>query len=108
MKKSGLTVLVLTVLWAAGLHAATLFPVVVADRWGYVDKGGKVVINPQFERAGPFAEGLAEVRLGRWGYVDGSGKLVINPQFDRAAGFREGLAAVEFGGRYGYIDSTGK
>src|ERR1051325_3968961 len=93
---------------AAALHAATLYPVVVNDRWGFVDKAGKMVINPQFERAGSFSEGLAEVRLGRWGYVDGSGKIVINPQFDRAAGFSDGLAAVDFGGKYGYVDTAGK
>ena len=75
--------------------AAPLYPVVVNDRWGYVDKAGTLVINPQFERAEPFAAGLAGVRLGRrWGFVDAAGKLSINPQFDGAGSFSDGLAAV--------------
>src|SRR5438270_4485095 len=81
MKKLGLLLVSLAIA-CAGIRAATLYPVEVNDRWGYIDKGGKMVINPQFDRAGSFSEGLAEVRLGRWGYVDGSGKIVINPQFD--------------------------
>ena len=54
-------------------------------RWGYIDKTGKVVINPQFEKAQPFSEGLAAIRLGRkWGFVDRSRKMTINSQFDDA------------------------
>src|SRR3954467_13641206 len=83
-------------------RAANLFPVVEGDRWGYVDKAGTRVINPQFERAEPFTFGLAAVRLGKWGYFDASGKIAINPQFDHAAPFSEGLAAVELAGRWGY------
>src|SRR5690349_20692199 len=114
MKKSASLLVVLSSLlsWSVtvtNLKAATvLYPVVVGDRWGFIDKGGKMVINAQFERAGSFSEGLAEVRLGRWGYVDGSGKIVINPQFDRASPFSDGLAAVEFGSRWGYVDSASK
>ena len=58
----GFTVLVLSL---ANACAATLFPVVIGDHWGFADKSGKLVINPQFERAEPFASGLAEVRLAR-------------------------------------------
>src|SRR5690242_16534941 len=90
------------------LTAATLYPVLVGDRWGYIDKSGNIVINPQFERAGTFSSGLAAVRLGKWGYVDQSGKLVINPQFDEATAFQGGLAAVRFSGRYGFINPEGK
>ncbi len=80
------------------IGAPTLYPVVVNGRWGFTDKSGQTVINPQFDRAGGFVEGLAPVRMGRWGYVDGSGKIVIVPQFDKADAFSEGLAAVKLGG----------
>ena len=53
--------------------ATTLYPVVVNGRWGFTDKSGQTAINPQFDKAGGFASGLAPVRMGRWGYVDGSG-----------------------------------
>ena len=37
---------------------------------------GKIVINPQFEKAGSFSEGLAPVRIGkRWAFVDKTGKI---------------------------------
>src|ERR1035441_6208609 len=108
--------------------ATILYPVVVGGRWGFVNKSGETVINPQFDRAEVFAEGLAPVRMGRWGYVDASGKVVINPQFDKAGVFSDGLAAVKLGGgpgplnpydprpfspyggggRCGYINSEGK
>src|ERR1039458_2518472 len=78
--------------------APALYPVVVNGRWGFANKSGETVINPQFDRAEVFAEGLAPVRMGRWGYVDASGKVVINPQFDKADVFSEGLAAVKLGG----------
>src|SRR5664279_5183878 len=108
--------------------APNLYPVVAGGRWGYVNKSGETVINPQFDRAELFAEGLAPVKMGRWGYVDAAGKVVINPQFDRAEVFSEGLAVVRLGGggggvypydprpfgafggggRYGYINTDGK
>ena len=80
------------------IGAQTLYPVVVNGRWGFVNKSGETVINPQFDHAGGFVEGLAPVRMGRWGYVDASGQMQINPQFDKADVFSEGLAAVKFGG----------
>jgi hypothetical protein len=84
---------------------------------GYIDKTGKVVIEPQFDRALNFSEGLAAVRAGengilKWGYVDKTGAWVIQPQFDAAWPFSEGLAAVATGSgdsaRWSFIDKTGK
>lgn len=35
------------------------------DKWGYIDKTGKYVINPQFDSASPFSDnGLARVEVG--------------------------------------------
>ena len=59
----------------ACLASQTLYPVVVNGRWGFINKSGETVINPQFDKAGGFAAGLAPVRMGRWGYVDASGKM---------------------------------
>ena len=73
MKKNRLFIFPLFAALALSLadaRAARLFPVVVGDRWGFADKSGSLVINPQFERAEPFASGLAEVRLDKWGYVN--------------------------------------
>ena len=80
-----------------------------ADRWGYIDRAGKMVVNPQFDAARAFSDGLALVAIGnRIGFIDHDGKMVINPQFDAANDFRDGRAPVRVGGRWGYIDKAGK
>src|ERR1051326_5664897 len=72
-----------------------LLPVKVGGKFGYIDRDGKMAVNPQFDEASRFALGLAVVSVGsKYGYIDDSGKLGINPQFDRAESFFEGLAAV--------------
>lgn len=78
-------------------------------KFGYIDKGAKFVIDPQFDAVGEFSEGLATAAVGgKWGYIDKAGKFVVSPQFDLAFGFTEGLAEVAVGNRRGYIDKTGK
>ena len=94
-------------------------------KFGFVDRRGEVVLEPVWDHARHFGDGLAPVgfnekgRPTMWGYVDGTGKVAIEPRFFDAAPFSEGLAAVrieaapnEFnlltGGRWGYIDTTGK
>ena len=63
--------------------------------YGYIDKSGKVVIEPQFDEERAFSEGLAQVEKdGKWGFIDKSGKVVIEPQFDWVSDFSEGLAKV--------------
>ena len=52
----------------------------LAGRWGFVDKNGKYVINPQFDEAASFNEGLARVKVSRKiGYVDENGRYIWNP-----------------------------
>lgn len=67
------------------------------------------VVEPKFDRAWGFDEGLAPVRVGfKWGYVDASGNLVIRPAFDQVTSFSAGLAAVKLGRKWGFIDQDGK
>ena len=63
-----------------------------------------IVINPQFDWADSFSEGLAAVSIGdKFGYIDNTGHIIINPQFDGIGSFSDGLAMVRFGGKEGYI-----
>ncbi len=81
------------------------------DKWGYIDKTGKMVIEPQFDKVKAFSGGLATVEInGKWGYIDKTGRMVIEPQFDDTGSFSEGLAAAKktYSGLYEYIDKTGK
>ncbi|MCC3532406.1 MAG: WG repeat-containing protein [Microcoleus sp. PH2017_22_RUC_O_B] len=83
-------------------------------RYGFIDPTGKYVIQSQFDSAGNFYDGLAQVRIERGstryaGYIDRSGQYVIPPQFDDfSENFSEGLATVKHNGKFGYIDQTGK
>src|SRR5258707_15099786 len=89
--------------------SSSLYPIKVNGRYGYISKPGKMVINPQFDDVGKFADGLAPVKIGNaWGYADHDGRVAINPQFEVADPFSEGLALIGSGYRFGYIDKKGK
>src|SRR5262249_16943380 len=80
-------------------------------KMGYCDRSWNLVIQPQFEDADTFSEGLAAVRMGgKYGYIDTTGTMVIEPQFERVGSFSEGLAMVKRSQTDpgGYIDKTGK
>ncbi len=87
-----------------GKNTPDLFPIQQNDKWGYINKKGEVVIQPQFEgrlgeSIGFFSEGLAVacIESRKCGYIDETGKFAINPQFEHASRFSEGLAAVQVG-----------
>src|SRR5437879_136591 len=70
-----------------------LYPVVQNGKWGYMNRSGKIIINPQFDGALCFSEALALVIVGKKvGYVNTNGEYVVNPQFDDGTRFSEGLA----------------
>jgi hypothetical protein len=86
------------------------------NKYGFIDKGGSIVIAPAYEEAWGFSEDLAAVKLpagqsgpGLWGYIDKHGDWFIDAQFAKARSFSEGLAAAQkdAGGKWGFIDSTG-
>jgi hypothetical protein len=80
----------------------------VEGKFGFVDRSGRMAIDPKFEDAGAFSEDLARVRVGgKYGYIDTKGAVVINPQFDAAGGFVDGLAPVALNDRWGYVDRRG-
>lgn len=86
-----------------------------AVRYGWVDRWGRVVIEPRFAYADRFSEGLAVAaeKKGRFGYVDRDGQYAIPAEYSGAARFCENLARVEIGrtesrlGRFGFIDRLG-
>lgn len=82
-----------------------LFAACFGDRWGFVNREGKLVIPAVFDTAEQFSEGLACVsEVGRYGYIDLNGQYVIHPQYSRARTFSEGRAAVVFSTKWGFID----
>jgi hypothetical protein len=91
--------------------APELYPVVQGQKVGYMNREGRVVIQPQFKVSFLFSEGLAAACLehdDRCGYINAEGKFVIPPQFKGAMRFSGGLAAVMVVDKVGYVDKTGK
>lgn len=78
-------------------------------RWGYIDREGNMVIEPQYHAAWNFHEGLAAVKVD-WarGYIDREGKYVVELKYQYAGPFRDGKAKVMLDDVWEYIDHEGK
>ncbi len=92
-----------------------LAPVLSFNKLGFIDKTGKVVIEPLFRETNGFSEGLAAVKIiggdGQyvWGYIDRAGRFAVAPQFKEARPFAGGLAQVlTADGKRQLIDESGK
>ncbi len=71
---------------------------------GFIDRQGNMVIEPRFDEAQPFSEGLAVFAVWsatdnggydvKYGYIDKTGKIVAEARYDAVGSFHDGLAAV--------------
>ena len=102
----------LTVCFGRQRQHSDRFPIVVDGKYGYMDRAGRMVIEPQFDSAASFFDGLALVKTeGSYRYIDASGKPAFAGEYENAVGFSEGLASVllpDYGGGWGVISRTGK
>ncbi len=103
---------------AVGEFSEGLAPVLIGDKWGYINQKGEVVIAPRWQKSeqgwkqivSPFYQGLAIViEAVRWsvvddsnyyaykcGYINTKGEYVIQPKFRASCGvFSDGLARTE-------------
>src|SRR5688572_22466534 len=93
---------------AYGQRNGKLYPICQDRIWGYINRTGEIVIEPQFFAANEFSEGLAAVRLGgTYGYIDSGGEFVLPAKYDLAEPFRNGLALVHIDGKPYMIDKKG-
>jgi hypothetical protein len=91
-----------------------LFKIYKNRKFGFMDRNGKVVINPQYDYVEDFSEGFALagfVGKKRF-FIDRTGKTAIAPKyFDAINGFNCGLARGNTNHNVpngGYIDKSGK
>ncbi len=57
-------------------------------KWGFIDNTGEMKIEPKYEDAKSFRNGLAAVKKdGLWGYIDSDGIIAIQPIFQDAKCF---------------------
>lgn len=63
--------------------------------FGYIDETGEMAIDPQYDEAKAFSEGLAAVNTaGKFGFIDKEGNWVIHPSFTFAQKFQDGYCFV--------------
>ncbi len=83
------------------------------EKYGLMDKTGKIVLVHKFDFIGKYAEGLAPAKKDSlYGYIDIKGNWVIKPKYNGAEAFHNGLAAVSKGPyleeKWGFVDHSGK
>ena len=113
MKKSFIFLLFLS--FQLGVFAQTnsevpwLFPTVKGDKYGFINRKGKVVVPPKFRAVTRFSEGLVAVReAGQYGYIDATGTYIIPPIFDYAEPFKKGMAIAYLAGQPYFINKKGE
>ncbi len=77
--------------------------------YGFINKQGYMVIEPKFDEAEDFSEGLAMVIVeGKNGYIEKSGKYQIRPQYNYSSVFfSEGFAVVRKEDKSFFINKNG-
>lgn len=81
--------------------------------YGFIDVTGQVIIEPKFQYAESFSEGVAVIAESGskgtyYGYIDRKGDVVLPLQYEYARGFHEGLALVSSGGDLLVINKRGE
>lgn len=95
-------------------HQSACFAFYKNGKFGFIDRHGKVVIEPKFDDVQDFSKGLALLSFnGKKVFIDRTGKVVIEPKdFEPINGFTDGLARGNITTRSpytkGYIDKSGK
>ncbi|MFT4600756.1 MAG: hypothetical protein ACI857_000933 [Arenicella sp.] len=85
------------------------YPIKQNGVWGFCDKAGNSLIEPRFEGAEWFSEGLTVFKKGeKFGFINKLGQIKIKPIFDDALPFNEGHALVELNELWGLIDRNGE
>ncbi len=77
--------------------------------FGFRDSMGNYIIQPRFDAALDFSEGLAAIMLGtKWGFTSPMDDFTIFPVYDEAYSFNESLAFVRSEKKKGFINKKGK
>ena len=72
-------------------------PVTAEVAWGYLTKAFRWRLEPGYQEARDFHNGLAAVKQdGQWGFIYANGRWAIEPQFDEAGDFDDAVASNDF------------
>ena len=107
-----ISVFILVVLFSSGeiqSQEKKLIPFLKADKFGFVDQAGEMVVPSIYDDVKPFCKGYAVVcRNELCGLINTNGEEIIPPKYDNIGTFAEDRAKVELHGKSGFIDKTGK
>lgn len=109
MKHICYTIIFITLLNLSA-SAQKLFPILLKDKWGYMNQEGKVVITPKYDIAQEFNEGFAVVALGNQPcLINASEKRIIDTGvYQFISKFNEGSCATRnFKKQWFYVNATG-
>ena len=96
---------------SVGVFHDGLAVVKAAERYGYIDRRGVIVIPIQCMTAYDFSEGLAALRVDKkhFQFINTAGTVVIkSKKYDSVGRFRNGVCRVVKGGKVKWIDTKGK
>ena len=96
---------------SVGVFHDGLAVVKAAERYGYIDRSGAIVIPIQWMNAYDFSEGLAALRVDKkhFQFINTAGTVVIkSKKYDSVGRFRNGICRVVKGGKVKWIDTKGK
>ncbi len=96
---------------SVGVFHDGLAVVKAAERYGYIDRSGAIVIPIQWMAAYDFSEGLAALRVDKkhFQFINTAGTVVIkSKKYDSVGRFRNGICRVVKGGKGKWIDTKGK
>ncbi|MCL2282418.1 MAG: WG repeat-containing protein [Fibromonadales bacterium] len=79
-----------------------------AQKWGYKNKSGTMVIGAQFDYAHSFINGMAIVKTGdKYGVINKKGEYLINPHYDELEYDSDKLFIATINKKKGWINSKG-
>ena len=96
---------------SVGVFHDGLAVVKAAERYGYIDRSGAIVIPIQWMAAYDFSEGLAALRVDKkhFQFINTARTVVLkSKKYDSVGRFRNGICRVVKGGKVKWIDTKGK
>ena len=103
--------IIIALLFTVSARAQKLFPILLKEKWGYMNQEGKVVITPKYDIAMEFNEGHAVVALGNMPcLININEKRIIDTGlYEFISTYSEGSCAVRnFKKRWSYVNNAGK
>jgi hypothetical protein len=78
--------------------------------WGYISVDGEIVIEPKYEQAYGFSEGIAAIKLNnKWGFINVKGESVVPFEYDEVeSNFKDGKGKLVRNGEIFVFDKSGR